>query len=220
LKNPTCVLTRENESPLAVLCLTRPWVRGFILATLFGTLTALAAQMSIRLPFTPVPVTGQVFLVLLAGGLLGPRLGAISQLEYLALGALGLPVFAAGSGGPLVFIGPTAGYLLGFVAAAWVVGRLAHTRRQWWRLLFANLCGLSIIYFLGCIWLAGWLVLSKAEGLGIHQPAGAPFLQALLLGAMPFLWVDLAKVLLATQIVHSLRGRAGAACAVQRNDLE
>jgi biotin transport system substrate-specific component len=99
-------------------------LRAVALTTLFAGLTAAGAQVSLHVPFTPVPVTLQVFFVLLAGAALGSRLGALSLAEYLALGAAGLPVFADGKSGLLAFVGPTAGYLPGFIAAAWLVGRL------------------------------------------------------------------------------------------------
>jgi biotin transporter BioY len=97
------------------------------LAVIFGALVvALAAQMSVPLPGTPVPMTLQPFAVLLVGGLLGPELGAISMIVYLAMGAAGLPVFTPTV--PLVgiarLLGPTGGYLLAYPVAAWAVGRL------------------------------------------------------------------------------------------------
>ena len=95
-----------------------------VAATAFAALTAIGARVQVHLPFTPVPVTGQVFCVLLAGAVLGARLGFVSQVEYLAAGAAGLPVFAHGGGLPAL-LGPTAGYLIGFPIAAAVVGALA-----------------------------------------------------------------------------------------------
>src|SRR3990167_11158071 len=85
-------------------------------------ITALSAQITILLPFTPVPITGQTFAVLLSGGLLGSRLGMASQLLYLVVGGMGLPFFAGGDGGVTVFMGSNAGYLVGFPIAAYIVG--------------------------------------------------------------------------------------------------
>jgi len=82
---------------------------------------ALLAQISIPLPFTPVPITGQTFAVLLTGALLGSRLGVAAMLTYVAEGSAGLPFFAGGAHGPAVLAGPTGGYLVGFVIAAFVV---------------------------------------------------------------------------------------------------
>jgi biotin transport system substrate-specific component len=88
-------------------------------------LVALMAQVSVPLPFSPVPITGQTFAVLLVGAALGAKRGSASLLLYLLEGAAGLPVFAGGGAGPATFLGPTGGYLIGFVAAAWLVGALA-----------------------------------------------------------------------------------------------
>src|SRR5512138_1361 len=99
-----------------------------ILAFLFTVATAVSAQISFRLWFSPVPVTLQVLAVILSGLVLGSRWGAISQIQYLALGAAGAPVFANWTGGPMAFIGPSGGYLIGFVfgayAAGWIFERL------------------------------------------------------------------------------------------------
>jgi biotin transport system substrate-specific component len=114
-------------------------------------LTALAAQIEIPLWFTPVPITGQTFAVLLVGAALGWRAGAASQLLYVALGAAGLPFYSGGDGGWEVVTGATGGYLLGFVAAAALVGLLAERRQD--RLVLtavpAFLAGNAVIYLIG-----------------------------------------------------------------------
>lgn len=92
-----------------------------------SVLIALLAQLEI--PLQPVPITGQTFGVLLVGALLGSRLGAVTVLTYLAWGAIGLPVFAGGISGPARLVGPTGGYLVGFVGAAFLVGWLSE--RGW-----------------------------------------------------------------------------------------
>ncbi|NIM05707.1 MAG: biotin transporter BioY [Armatimonadetes bacterium] len=200
MKGATSAFREKTQSPLDLFCQARPEVRGLLLATLFGALTALSAQASIRLPFSPVPITGQVFMVLLAGGLLGPKLGVVSQVEYLALGTAGLPVFAGGTGGPLAFAGPTGGYLIGFVAAAWAVGRIIGQSKGWARIFCANLAGLIIIYLLGAAWLL------------LHPPVSGNIARALQFGVAPFILVDLVKVFAATQIIRSLRYRIPLAC--------
>jgi len=156
---------------------------GYQLALVVGgsLLVALAAQ--IEIPMWPVPVTMQTFAVLLVGGLLGSRLGAMSLLLYLAEGALGLPVFAGGAGSVLHFAGPTAGYLFGFVAAAFVVGWLCE--RGWSRkvetAVFAMLLGTGAIYLFGLPWLAQFTGWDKV----------------LQLGLIPFIPGDVLKVILA-----------------------
>lgn len=148
-------------------------------------LTALAAQWRIPLPFTPVPITGQTFAVLLAGAALGGRLGATSQLLYLAAGAVGLPVFTEASGGPDTFLGPTAGYLVGFVVAAAVVGRLAEARRDR-RVLTATasfVAGTAVIYAFGVA--------------GLVVNTGMPVAEAFAKGVVPFLVGDAVKAAVA-----------------------
>src|SRR4030067_464514 len=95
-----------------------------MLALMLGgsLLIGLAAQIQVVLPFSPVPVTGQTFAVLLLGALYGSRMGPATVATYLAMGGLGLPVFAGGAAGMARLLGPTAGYLVGFILAAWVVG--------------------------------------------------------------------------------------------------
>lgn len=141
----------------------------------FALLTAVAAQVRFHLPFTPVPVTGQTFAVLLTGAALGMRAGAASQAFYLALGLIGLPVYTDFEGGWHAATGSTGGYLAGFVVAAAVVGALAERRqdRSFLTSVPAMLTGTAIIYTLGALWLAHHLdvSLSKAVELGV-----SPFL--------------------------------------------
>ena len=126
-----------------------------------SALVAVAATLSVRLPFTPVPWTLQPFAVLLVGALLGSRRGAAALIAYLAEGLSGLPVFAGGSFGPAPLLGPTGGYLVGFVAAAWVVGALAE--RRWDRRFFSTWAAMALgsltLFAFGVPWLArftGW----------------------------------------------------------------
>ncbi len=145
-------------------------------------LTALAAQISIRLPFSPVPITGQTLAVLLVGALLGSRRGALSMLTYLAQGLLGLPVFAGGMSGLHYALGPTGGYLVGFVGAAWLTGRLAEHGwdRHVWSAALAMVAGNLVLYALGLAWLSRF-VGTKAFALGLF----------------PFLIGDALKIVLA-----------------------
>jgi biotin transport system substrate-specific component len=149
--------------------------RAAILVVGAALLTALAAQVSFLLPFTPVPVTGQTFAVLLAGTALGSRLGAASQALYVALGAAGLPFYADGEGGWQAATGATAGYLVGFVVAAAVLGMLAERRqdRAVLTAVPAMLMGTAIIYALGAWWLSIELGVSAAKAVELGV---APFL--------------------------------------------
>lgn len=148
-------------------------------------LTAAAAQLEISLGFTPVPITGQTFAVLLVGAGFGWRRGAGSQLLYVALGAIGLPFYAGGDGGWTAATGSTAGYLVGFVAAAAVVGWLAE-RRQDRRVdtsVPAMLTGTAVIYLFGLVWLA--------HSLGVDATTAIEY------GLTPFLIGDAIKLAIA-----------------------
>ncbi len=133
--------------------------RDVLLILGFSALTGVAAQFSIPLPFTPVPITGQTLAVLLTGATLGSRRGALAMLAYLAEGSMGLPVFAGGASG-LFWTFPSGGYLVGFVAAAFVVGWLVERgldRKPW--VLAAMLAGNAVIYVPGLLQLGffvGW----------------------------------------------------------------
>jgi biotin transport system substrate-specific component len=164
------------------------WTRSALLVLGFSLLTALAAQLVVPLPFTPVPLTGQTFAVLLTGALLGPRLGALAMLAYLAEGAAGLPFFRGGAGGVGHFAGATAGYLLAFPAAAYVTGYLAE--RGWDRrfLTAAAAMALGSFVILACGW--AWLALMfKGGG------------EAFRLGVAPFLPGDVVKIALAAAVL-------------------
>ena len=151
----------------------------------FALLTAAAAQFEIRLPFTPVPITGQTFAVLLSGAALGSLAGGASQLLYVALGAVGLPFYAGGDSGWEVVSGTTGGYLVGFIVAAYVVGLLAERRQD--RTLSgaipAFLAGSVVIYLFGVPWLAHVLDVSWEEAVGF--------------GLTPFVIGDLVKIVFA-----------------------
>ncbi len=158
-------------------------LQNALLVLAASLVTAAAAQLEIRLPWTPVPVTGQTFAVLLTGAVLGARRAALAQALYLAEGALGLPVFAAGSAGALALVGPTGGYLLSFPLAAATVGALCE--RGWDRrfasMLAAMLLGSCVVFAFGLA------VLSR------FVPAPSLLAQ----GLLPFVPGDLAKAALA-----------------------
>lgn len=166
----------------------RPLVLGvgivaFILATAVG------AYIAIPLPFTPVPITLQPLVVILAGAVLGPWAGASAMAGYLALGAGGAPVFSAGHGGLAWLMGPTGGYLIAYPAAAFLVGLAAGESRNLVRLGLALASGVAVIYVGGVTQL--WLL--------TQQELGTVFVQ----GVLPFLAGDLLKVLAALAVVRA-----------------
>jgi biotin transporter BioY len=150
--------------------LVRHWVpersllsdAGLVIA--FSLFTGLMAHIAIPLPFTPVPITGQTFAVLLCGALLGARLGTASMLLYITEGAVGLPVFAAAKGAT------TYGYLAGFVAAAFIVGWFADLgwTKDLPRTIVAMIAGEIAIYFFGLLWLAHFVPPTKVLDFGLY----------------------------------------------------
>lgn len=150
----------------------------------FSLVTAACAQFSFHLPFSPVPITGQTFAVLLSGAVLGWRRAFFCQVAYLAEGAAGLPVFADGAGSVLHLVGPSGGFLLCFPLAAALVGYLVEqgVGRSTWKLAGALVSGDVLILLTGSAWL--------------HLLFRVPFAQAFLLGFTPFLIADIAKVAL------------------------
>jgi biotin transport system substrate-specific component len=157
-----------------------------IIIVFASLLVGLSAQLRIYLPISPVPITAQTFAVLVLGILLGSRRGGLAMLAYLVEGILGLPVFAAGVGLPVI-LGPTGGYLVGFVAAAYLVGRLAEMGwdRHIITTIAAMLAGEIVLYTFGVCWLA---MLTNIR-------------TALTVGLYPFVVGDILKVALAAAVL-------------------
>lgn len=162
----------------------RTWISNTALVLTGALVIAALAQVRIPLPFTPVPLTLQTLAVLLIGAVLGSRRGAAAVLAYLAGGILGLPFFA---GGQAALLGPTGGYLLGFVLAAFIVGKLAERGldRSIRTSLLPFLAGEFIILACGSLWLASFV----------------GFSQAITLGVLPFLLGDALKALAAAALL-------------------
>ena len=152
----------------------------------FGSLL-LAVSAQFKIPLYPVPVTGQTLVVLLIGMTYGPRLGGITLAAYLFEGALGLPVFAGGAAGVAVLMGPTAGYLFGFLLAAIAMGYLAERGmgRTMVSTIAAMVIGNCVIYLCGALWLANFI------GFG----------QAIAAGVLPFLYGDALKLVVAAGLM-------------------
>ncbi len=172
---------------IARVVVPRSAVTTGVLMVGFALFTALAAQVVIPVPGNPVPITGQTFAVLLAGAALGSAAGAGSMMIYWIMGAAGLPFYNTGSGGWEAATGPTAGYLVGFIAAAWLIGKFAERGqdRTIDLALPAFLAGHMIIYVFGVTWLF------------VSVPAITNVPQALIVGFLPFTIADAAKILAA-----------------------
>jgi len=175
------------------------WAIRAVSVLFITALTIAAAQISVPLPFTAVPFTFQPMIVLLGGLALGSRLGATSQVLYLAAGIAGLPVFAASATlppGALRLLGPTGGYLMSYPIAALLAGYLAERGmdRRYLTSVIAMLAGLVVVYTCGALWL----------GLFARTAAGNAAIgleRAILTGVAPFVVADIAKLLLAAAIV-------------------
>ena len=153
---------------------------GILLVIGASALIAIAAQIAIPLPFTPVPLTMQPLAVILVGVALGSTRGAAAATLYLLEGFSGLPVFAEGHGGPLHLVGPTAGYLLSYPLAAWLAGFVSE--RGWGTSITRAISG--ILLALGVIYLGGWSWLAV-----LTDPRSA-----LIAGVAPFVLADVIKV--------------------------
>jgi biotin transport system substrate-specific component len=171
-------------------------LRAVLLALLGSALLTISAK--IEVPFYPVPMTMQTLVVLLLGMAYGARLGTATVLLYLAEGAAGLPVFAGtperGIGIPYM-LGPTGGYLVGFVLSAAITGWLTERRRDWLALVLAVTAGSIVVFIPGVLWLAHLI----------------GFEQAIAHGLMPFLWATLVKGAIAMAL-----GMAGATLIQKR----
>jgi len=167
---------------------TAEWIRSLFLIVLGSLLLAALAQVEIVLPFTPVPMTGQTLGVLLIGAMLGSKRGAASMILYLTEGALGLPFFAGGASGVGILTGATAGYLVGFVVAAYVIGWLAERglERRVRTSIIPFIVGTILIYICGVAWLS--VVLGS-------------FSKAITLGILPFLIGDAVKLIAAALLL-------------------
>jgi biotin transport system substrate-specific component len=168
-------------------------------------LTAIAAQVSVHLPFTPVPFTFQPMVVLLGAMVLGARLGATSQMLYLALGIAGLPVFAASPllpQGAARLLGPSGGYLMSYPLAAFVTGALAERGfdRRYLTAIVAMAAGLAVVYAGGTAWLS--IASQQVRGMS----------SALAAGVVPFIVPDVFKLVVAAGVMPGLwkiTGQAG-----------
>ena len=165
---------------------------------LLAAATAAAAQISVPLPFTPVPFTLQPMVVLLGGAALGARLGMMAQVLYLAAGIAGLPVFAASAvlpQGALRLLGPTGGFLMSYPFAALLTGYLAQRGfdRRYLTSVLAMGAGLAVVFACGVTWLALFA-----------RPAGAGFDVALRTGLFPFLPADIFKIFVAAAVMPAV----------------
>ena len=161
-------------------------------------MTALGAYVRIPIPFSPVPITLQTFFVILGGAVLGKRLGTVCQASYVGLGILGMPIFQGYAGGLLHLAGPTGGYLIGFIAASFLLGGIMDRKRTNGDIglayvLFAMSAAQAAIFLFGIAHLA----ISYKLGIG----------KAIMIGFVPFFPGAVVKLILASWIYSRLRIR-------------
>ncbi len=164
--------------------------------SIFVVLTAIGAYIRIPLFFTPVPITLQTFVVLLSGVVLGKKLGPVSQIAYISLGAFGLPVFQGYGYGISHILGPTGGYLFGFIAASYIAGHLVKDRtaeKGMAKIFLTMITALAVVYFFGVMWLKLFL--------------GTNLSSTLILGLYPFIPGEVVKVITASYAYKSLKNR-------------
>ncbi|HWQ50051.1 MAG TPA: biotin transporter BioY [Methanosarcina sp.] len=173
-----------------------PELRMMVFASLFAALTAAGAYIQVPIPFSPVPVTLQVFFVLLAGSMLKSKWGGLSMIVYILLGIAGLPVFAGGSSGMGVLLGPTGGYITGFILAAYVIGKLSEKAENADKSgLFINALNMS----------AGVLILYACGFIQLMYVAEIGPGAALTLGVVPFLPGEIIKTGVAAYIASTYK---------------
>ncbi len=167
--------------------------RELTAVALFTALTAICSQISIPLPFSPVPITLSIFPIFLGALLLGAKCAVLSQLAYVLLGVCGAPVFAGLTGGLAAVTGPKGGYIVSYIVISLVMGYLADKRRAATVRsdLLLMLLGLAICYGLGSAWLA--------------YSIGRDFVTALGMGALPFIPLDLVKIGVSAVLARQLR---------------
>ncbi len=175
-----------------------------ILAISFACLTGILAQVRFYLPGSPVPLTGQTFAVLLSAIVLGKWWGGISQSIYLGVGISGVPWFAGMNGGFTYLAGPTGGYLIGFVLAAFFLGyfvdRYVKSRKYWTMFALMLIANFGIVFGLGLVQLYGWL---SFTGVSIDVWG------LLLMGLIPFIIGDTIKIAIAAGVASSITPKQG-----------
>ena len=167
--------------------------KQMVLIALMTAVTCVLGPLSIPLPFSPVPISLTNFAIFLAIFVLGMKNGTISFIIYLLLGAVGVPVFSSFRGGFQVLAGPTGGYLIGFIFLALIMGfALDHFDRKLVPTIIGMIIGMAVCYAFGTVWLAKLLSLSFKEGL--------------MMGVIPYLAGDVAKIIIAAIVGPKLYG--------------
>jgi biotin transport system substrate-specific component len=185
----------NNTMALRAGIISNKTVDAIIGVTFFIIATTLGAYIRIPVPGTPVPITLQTFFVVLSGAVLGSRLGIFSQAGYIFLGAIGLPVFQGYASGTAHILGPTGGYLVGFMAASFLTGKILEGEsRNLFKITASFAIGNAVLYSLGIIWL---MLIYRIN-----------LVSAIAIGVLPFFTVELAKIFLAAVVYSKISHRS------------
>lgn len=168
--------------------------RDLIITALFTSLTAVGGFISI--PLGPIPITLQTLFVVLSGLILGAKLGALSQITYVILGLIGLPVFSGGSGGLSSVISPTFGFLMSFIVAAYVIGKLTEKNKSLSKIIYSVILGSIVIYAIGVPYF--YFIFTNYLGKNIN------FYSALKYACIPFIPGDVIKAIIAIILAKQL----------------
>jgi biotin transport system substrate-specific component len=187
----------NNAMALRANIISNKTIDAVIGVTFFIIATTLGAYIRIPVPGTPVPITLQTFFVVLSGAVLGSRLGLFSQAGYILLGVIGLPVFQGYASGMAHVFGSTGGYLIGFMAASFLTGKMLEKDGRNLLSVTASLAiGSVIIYTPGILWL---MLLYRIS-----------FVNAIMIGVLPFFTIELVKVFLAAVVYSKISHRSKA----------
>ncbi len=169
--------------------------RDLTMIAIFAALTGVLSQIALPLPITPVPINLAMASVFIAGGLLGAKNATISQIVYVMMGMVGIPVFAKLMGGPGVLTGPTGGYIIGYIAASFVVGKISEYNSEncVLRYVAAMIFGLVACYFVGSVW---FMYITKSD-----------LTKTLMMCVVPFLIGDFFKIAISAYMVKILKQR-------------
>ncbi|AAK81385.1 biotin transport system substrate-specific component [Clostridium acetobutylicum] len=167
--------------------------KDLVLCALFAAISCVLAQISIQLPFSPVPFTMQVMAVYLAGIILGAKKGFISQLVYVVLGAIGAPVFANFTGGVGAILGPAGGFIIAFPFMALIVGCVADKCRTKAYIIISMVLASVVCYVFGALWL---VLVTKIS-----------FALAIKTAVLPFILFDMLKIIIVSIIGINIRSR-------------
>lgn len=167
-------------------------IKSILLCAIFASLTAVFSTISVPLPFTPIPINLAIISVFLSGGLLGTKLGSTSQLIYIILRIMGIPIFSGILGGIGLIYSPTGGYVISYVICAGIVGLIIEKSKQNIPIYFLSMIiGLIICYMCGTLW---FMIITKSN-----------FINAFILCISPFIISDILKIIITASLLFKLK---------------